>query len=134
MSIVTGEFGLRICSCISSQVSLGWVYLFMGVIIGSAVVPIALSLFWSRLNGCAMMSGAIGGAVLGVISWLAVAAVQPGGLGNFFASTGESIVCCVTSARRSLIRGNSSRLLTKIIRCRERQEICMDGGPWKLSL
>ena len=74
--------------CCSAQVSLGWVYLFMGVMIGSAVIPITLSLFWRRLTGAAMTAGATVGAALGLISWLVVASLQPGGLSNFFASTG----------------------------------------------
>ena len=71
------------------QISLGWIYLLMGVLIGSAVIPISLCLFWSRLTGPAMMTGAIGGAVLGLVSWLVVSSFQPGGLRNFFDSTGN---------------------------------------------
>ncbi len=64
-------------------------YLFMGVLIGSSVIPIALCMCWARLTGCAMRSGAIAGAVIGIAIWLAVSAFQKGGLGDFFASTGE---------------------------------------------
>jgi len=71
-----------------TQVSLGWVYLFMGVLIGSAVIPITLSLFWRRLTGPAMTMGATVGAALGIISWLIVSSLQPGGLSHFFISTG----------------------------------------------
>jgi len=60
----------------------------MGVLIGSAVIPISLCLFWTKLSGPAMTAGAIGGAVLGLVSWLIVSAYQPGGLANFFDSTG----------------------------------------------
>ncbi|CAH1784663.1 unnamed protein product [Owenia fusiformis] len=70
------------------QVSLGWVYLFMGVVIGSAVVPLALCIFWSRLTGEAMMAGAIGGCTLGLTSWLTMAAIRPGGLSDFISNTG----------------------------------------------
>jgi len=71
-------------------VSLGWVYLFMGIVIGSAVIPITLSLFWRRLTAVAMTTGAIVGAVLGLLSWLIVSAFQPAGLADFFTSTGTT--------------------------------------------
>jgi len=51
-------------------VSMGWLYLFMGTFLGSAVVPIALCITWSKAsrNGC--LVGAVGGLILGVMSWL----------------------------------------------------------------
>jgi len=85
--------------CVVPQVSLGWVYLFMGIVIGSAVIPITLSLFWCRLTPVAMTTGAVAGAVLGLFSWLVVSALQPAGLGDFFASTGT----CTTEFQRCLI-------------------------------
>jgi len=60
----------------------------MGVLIGSAVIPITLSLFWRRLTGAAMTAGATVGATLGLISWLIVASLHPAGLADFFTSTG----------------------------------------------
>lgn len=51
-------------------ISLGWLYLFMGVVIGSAVFPVAFSISWSRCSGVAAVSGAIGGFILGMASWL----------------------------------------------------------------
>lgn len=51
-------------------INLGWLYLFMGVVIGSAVIPVAFSISWSRCSGLGAMSGAIGGLVLGLTSWL----------------------------------------------------------------
>ena len=72
----------------------------MGILIGSAVVPIVLCMSWARLTGPAMMSGAIGGTVVGLTVWLSVAASRPGGLGNFFENTG---VCpCMSSFNRNV--------------------------------
>jgi hypothetical protein len=59
-------------------VSLGWMYLAMGVLVGSAVIPIALLLLWSKANAFGAMLGAGGGCVLGVIVWLTVTKVQYG--------------------------------------------------------
>lgn len=30
--------------------SLGWVYLFMGIVVGSAVVPIAFAITWNKVR------------------------------------------------------------------------------------
>uniref|UniRef100_A0ACD5U4C8 Uncharacterized protein n=1 Tax=Avena sativa TaxID=4498 RepID=A0ACD5U4C8_AVESA len=59
-------------------VSLGWMYLAMGVLVGSAVIPIALLLLWSKANALGAMLGAMGGCILGVIVWLTVTKVQYG--------------------------------------------------------
>lgn len=59
-------------------VSLGWMYLAMGVIIGSAVVPIALMLLWRKANAAGAISGAVGGCALGIVAWLGVAKAEYG--------------------------------------------------------
>ncbi|URD96286.1 Sodium:solute symporter family [Musa troglodytarum] len=59
-------------------VSLGWMYLAMGVIIGSAVVPIALMLLWRKANALGAILGTIIGCILGIITWLAVTSIEYG--------------------------------------------------------
>ncbi|KAL8150514.1 hypothetical protein V2J09_020322 [Rumex salicifolius] len=59
-------------------VSLGWMYLAMGVIIGSAVLPIAFMLLWRKANACGAILGTIIGCILGITSWLAVTKVEYG--------------------------------------------------------
>jgi Na+/proline symporter len=54
-------------------ISLGWVYLFMGVCVGSAVVPIAFSITWAKCSGAAAVTGAIGGLAGAVIAWVCTA-------------------------------------------------------------
>ncbi|XP_051137330.1 urea-proton symporter DUR3 [Andrographis paniculata] len=61
-----------------ANVSLGWMYLAMGVFIGSAVVPIAFLLLWRKANAMGAILGTITGCVLGVISWLTVTKVEYG--------------------------------------------------------
>lgn len=51
-------------------VSLQYVYLMMGVLIGSAVAPISLSILWRRTNRYAATGGALAGLVAGVSGWL----------------------------------------------------------------
>ncbi|KAJ4958657.1 hypothetical protein NE237_025768 [Protea cynaroides] len=59
-------------------VSLGWMYLAMGVIIGSAVMPIAFMLLWRKANSSGAIVGTIAGCILGVITWLTVTKVEYG--------------------------------------------------------
>nr|AGS56986.1 solute:sodium symporter [Salicornia europaea] len=59
-------------------VSLGWMYLAMGVFIGSAVMPIAFSLLWRKANAIGAVLGAIIGCSLGLTTWLSVAKIEYG--------------------------------------------------------
>jgi len=56
------------------DISLGFVYLMMGVFIGSAVIPVALVLTWSKANAIGAMAGAIIGQVTAICFWLISAA------------------------------------------------------------
>ncbi|TFK50521.1 urea transporter [Heliocybe sulcata] len=51
-------------------VSMGWLYTFMGVILGSAVVPIAICITWRKANKWGCVAGALIGFALGLIAWL----------------------------------------------------------------
>lgn len=42
----------------------------MGVILGSAVVPIALCITWSKANKWGCIGGSLAGFAAGVIAWL----------------------------------------------------------------
>ena len=52
------------------ELSLGWLYLVMGIMIGSAVFPICCCLTWEKASGKAAVCAALGGQGLAVISWL----------------------------------------------------------------
>ncbi|CAB9518244.1 Urea-proton symporter DUR3 [Seminavis robusta] len=67
-SIVLHEIGLN----------LGWVYLFMGVLIGSAVVPLWNLMTWKDASGTGAVIAAWAGLFLAIISWLAAAKIQSG--------------------------------------------------------
>lgn len=58
--------------------SLGFVYLAMGVLIGSAVIPIALTITWKRTNKYAATAGAIIGLFVALGTWTGVASMQYG--------------------------------------------------------
>nr|XP_023903866.1 urea-proton symporter DUR3 isoform X2 [Quercus suber] len=59
-------------------VSLGWMYLATGVLIGSAVLPIAFMLLWRKANAIGAILGTVSGCVLGIITWLSVASIEYG--------------------------------------------------------
>ncbi|KDQ15297.1 hypothetical protein BOTBODRAFT_174141 [Botryobasidium botryosum FD-172 SS1] len=92
-------------------VSMGWLYTFMGVILGSAVVPIAVAVTWKKANKWGCIGGAWGGFAAGIISWLVATSALHGGVINVVTSgddyavlTGNlvslgvgGIICVVTS-------------------------------------
>nr|ATG71187.1 ATDUR3 [Juniperus flaccida] len=59
-------------------ISLGWMYLAMGVLIGSAVMPIAFLLLWRKANAVGAIAGTIGGCILGITTWLSVTSIEYG--------------------------------------------------------
>ena len=68
LSIALFEIGL----------SLGWVYLFMGICIGSAVAPLWFLMKWSKASGTGAVVAAWSGLVLAVIAWMVTAQVREG--------------------------------------------------------
>ena len=81
--------------------SLGFVYLAMGVLIGSAVIPIALTITWKRTNKYAATAGAIIGLVAALIAWTGVAMSLHGEVS--LASLGDNY---------SMLFGNIAGILT----------------------
>ncbi|KAF8908145.1 hypothetical protein CPB84DRAFT_1843609 [Gymnopilus junonius] len=62
---------------------------FMGVILGSAVVPIALCITWSKANKWGCISGAIAGFAAGIIAWLVTTSTLNDGVINVTTSGGD---------------------------------------------
>lgn len=100
LAIVLFEIGL----------SLGWVYLFMGIAIGGAVAPIYFCLTWSKASATGAMVGAISGLISGLVCWLVIAQTKFGAItvdtlgenysmlgGNLCAIFVSAIVCAVIS-------------------------------------
>jgi urea-proton symporter len=54
----------------------------MGVILGSAVVPIALCITWSKANKWGCIGGSVAGFAAGVIAWLVTTSTLNGGVVN----------------------------------------------------
>jgi len=53
--------------------SLGWVYLFMGVVVGSAVPPLAFCITWDKISAAGAISGAVSGLCGAIITWIVTA-------------------------------------------------------------
>ena len=71
-------------------ISMGYLYLMMGVIISSAVLPATLTLMWSKQNLAAVTLSPILGLACSLIGWLVMAKKQYGNLS--VASTGSKSV------------------------------------------
>jgi hypothetical protein len=63
--------------------SLGWVYMSMGVIIGSAVGPASLTILMETANSIAIAAGAVGGLILGLLGWCIKASVDNDGVVSY---------------------------------------------------
>jgi len=82
--------------------NLGWVYMFMGTAIGSAVVPLWNLLMWKDANAIGAVVGAWGGMLLALCTWLIVASAQSGEitvdtLGKLEPNLAGNIVAIVSS-------------------------------------
>ena len=94
-------------------VSMGWLYTFMGVILGSAVVPIALCITWSKANKWGCISGAIVGFFTGIIAWLVTTSTLNGAAVNVTVRAG----CCLLVPYLYLASNPTRRLVEAIMRC-----------------
>lgn len=70
--LVMGAFSIALNEM---KLNLGWVYLFMGIVIGSAVAPLWLMMMWKKASGTGAVIAAWSGLVLAVIGWLIAAKV-----------------------------------------------------------
>ncbi len=75
LSIVIFGMGMGVLALILLQigVSLQYMYLAMGILIGSAVVPVALAVMWNKTNKNAATVGAIAGLACGLAFWFGTA-------------------------------------------------------------
>ena len=69
----------------------------MGVVLGSAVVPIALCVCWKKANKWGCIAGAIAGFCAGVIAWLVTTSTLNGGVLNVTVRPIPSLPCRSTN-------------------------------------
>lgn len=77
---------------------MGWLYEFMGVVLGSAVVPIAVCVTWKKANKWGCIAGAIVGFGCGLIAWLVTTATLNGSTINVTVSVVDVISDMVADA------------------------------------
>src|ERR1700748_1861047 len=83
---------------------MGYLYLLMGVIISSAVLPAALTLLWSRQNWYAATFSPPLGFVCSLIAWLVTAKKE-----------GGTLTVATTGANNPMLAGNVVALLSPCI-------------------
>ena len=89
---------------LSMGLSLGFVYLAMGVLIGSAVIPIALTITWKWTDKYAATFGAIAGLFVALGTWVGVAASLP--------EFGGEVSLASLGNNYSMLFGNIAGILT----------------------
>lgn len=115
LSILFFGMGMGSLALVLLQVgaSLQYVYLAMGVLIGSAVVPIALAIVWKKTNKVAATVGALIGLCCGLIVWLLTAYTFYGEIS--VRSTGQNIPVLAGNLT-SILVGGAITLLGSVIR------------------
>lgn len=58
--------------------NLGWVYLMMGIVIGSAVIPLWNMMTWKKASGTGAIIAAWSGIILAIVAWFIAAIIQSG--------------------------------------------------------
>jgi len=85
-------------------IGMGYIYLMMGCIISSAVLPATLTLMWKDQNWIAAAGSPVLGLICALIAWLVTAKKQCGSL---------SVEC--TGANNPMLAGNVTALLSPIV-------------------
>ncbi|KAK3201656.1 hypothetical protein GRF29_164g184883 [Pseudopithomyces chartarum] len=85
-------------------ISMGYLYLLMGVIISSAVLPATLTLMWSKQNWYAATFSPILGFACSLIAWLVTAKKESG-----------ELTVATTGANNPMLAGNVVALLSPVI-------------------
>ncbi|KAJ4388327.1 urea active transporter [Neurospora sp. IMI 360204] len=85
-------------------ISMGYLYVMMGVIISSAVLPAALALTWSGLNKWAAACSPVLGLCVALVAWLVTAKHE----------CGEMSVEC-TGSNMPMLAGNVAALLSPVV-------------------
>ncbi|KAJ1452679.1 hypothetical protein M885DRAFT_444627, partial [Pelagophyceae sp. CCMP2097] len=85
------------------KLNLGWVYLFMGIAIGSAVAPLWFLLTWKDASANGAVAGAWIGQALALITWISAASAVGGkvtveSLGTLEAMLSGNVVALASSA------------------------------------
>ena len=81
--------------------NLGWVYLFMGVVIGSAVIPLWNLMTWDKASGKGAVIAAWSGLVLALTGWMVAAKIQ-----------GDAVTVATLGTNEVMLSGNLIAILS----------------------
>ena len=81
------------CHSVFLQLYGEWIFYNIGVFIGSAVIPVVLSLVWSRCTYWGVVCGIVGGFCSGIPTWIYLASTQEDGLDELIKSSRELPLC-----------------------------------------
>jgi len=87
-----GSMGALAVGLNAIGLDLDFVYLFMGILIGSAVVPLWNMLMWRKANASGAVAAAWGGMLLAVVTWLVTASAMYGDLSMTALSKNEPML------------------------------------------
>ena len=85
-------------------IPMGYLYLLMGVIVSSAVIPAALTLMWKRQNAIAATATPILGLICSLTAWIVTAK-----------SESDSLSVSSTGANNPMLAGNVIALLSPMV-------------------
>eukprot|EP00741_Cyanophora_paradoxa_P023387 tig00021580_g22593.t1 len=100
--VVFGVFmGVASVGLQAAGISLGYLYLAMGVLIGAAVPPVALTVLSERQTAQGAVAGCVGGTIAALLAWLASAYAEFG-----------TVTLDSTAANRPMLFGNLTAILS----------------------
>jgi hypothetical protein len=70
----------------------------MGVVIGSAVAPMAFAITWANCSALGAVAGAIGGLICSLITWTVTASQLNGGVVSIATLGGDYVSSCPAAA------------------------------------
>ena len=99
-------------------IGLGWVYNFMGIMIGSAVFPVSFLLLWDKTPAMGACAAAIGGNVMALIVWMVHAAsICTSACGSTDACVQDGITAGTLGTLGPQLSGNLTAILSSGLIC-----------------
>ncbi|KAL3320295.1 hypothetical protein Ciccas_001031 [Cichlidogyrus casuarinus] len=108
----------------------------MGVLVGSGIGPICYALMWSKVQGFALITGAIVGSLAAMTSMLVYASTFPKGLNDFFINTSKVEVMLTAnclSVGLGAVLPFILTLIASIAKKKSKNSEDSDIHPWEIT-
>jgi Na+/proline symporter len=112
---------------IQLEINLSWMFKLIGIIAGSSVIPVFLSITWHRTTGFGVLMGVLLGFSSGLIGWLVYASTFDGGI--TVDNTGRPLVF-ITGITLSLGGGGLACLLFSLL-CGGCRSTLLEDEEWE---